>query len=95
MIKNAISIFSYVIFIKNKVILDFGITYRLPIIEILIQLFKRMINRFLECKIQKIVSDDYKAIIEAVKSFFPEITYSFCVFHLLKNINELCIHYFQ
>ncbi len=83
--------FIYVIFTKKKVIFDFGITDRLQIIEILIQLFKRMINRFLECKIQKIVSDDYKTIIEAVKSFFPEVTYSFCVFHQSKNITDVHI----
>ena len=48
-----------------------------------------MINRFLECKIQKIVSGDYRAIIEAVKSFFPEVTYSFCVFHQSENITDV------
>ncbi len=50
-----------------------------------------MINRFLECKIQKIVSDDYKAIIETVKSFIPEVTYSFCVFHQSKNITDVYV----
>lgn len=44
-----------------------------------------MINKFLECKIQNIVSDDYKAITEAVKNVFSEVTHSFCVFHQSKN----------
>jgi rRNA processing protein Gar1 len=45
-------------------------------------------NRFPEGKIQKIVSDEDKAIIGAVKSVFPEVTHSFCVFHQLKKVSK-------
>lgn len=95
MIENVISIYLSMLSSQKKVIFDFGITDKLPIIEVLIQLFKWMINRFMECKIQKIVSDDYKAIIGAVKSVFPEVTHFFCVFHQSKNINEIYIDEFK
>jgi hypothetical protein len=78
----------YVIATKEKVILDFEITNRLPTIEALIPLLIRIKNRFPECKIQKIVSDEDKAIIGAVKSVFPEVVHSFCVFHQLKNVSK-------
>jgi hypothetical protein len=78
----------YVIATKEKVILDFEITDRLPTIEALIPLLMRIKNRFPEGKIQKIVSDEDKAIIGAVKSVFPEIVHSFCVFHQLKNVSK-------
>ena len=78
----------YVIATKEKVILDFEITDRLPKVEALIPLFLRIKNRFPEGKIQKIVSDEDKAIIGAVKSVFPEVVHSFCVFHQLKNVSK-------
>ena len=78
----------YVIATKEKVILDFEITDRLPTIEALIPLLIRIKNRFPEGKIQKIVSDEDKAIIGAVKSVFPEVVHSFCVFHQLKNVSK-------
>jgi hypothetical protein len=78
----------YVIATKEKVILDFEITDRLPTIEALLPLFIRIKNRFPEGKIQKIVSDEDKAIIGAVKSVFPEVAHSFCVFHQLKNVSK-------
>jgi hypothetical protein len=78
----------YVIATKEKVILDFEITDRLPTIEALIPLLMRIKNRFPEDKIQKIVSDEDKAIIGAVKSVFPEVIHSFCVFHQLKNVRR-------
>lgn len=78
----------YVIATKEKVILDFEITDRLPTIEALIPLLMRIKNRFSEDKIQKIVSDEDKAIIGAVKSVFPEVVHSFCVFHQLKNLSK-------
>jgi hypothetical protein len=78
----------YVVATKEKVILDFEITARLPTIEALIPLFIRIKNRFPEGKIQKIVSDEDKAIIGAVKSVFPEVAHSFCVFHQLKNVSK-------
>jgi hypothetical protein len=78
----------YVIATKEKVILDFEVTDRLPTIEALIPLLMRIKNRFPEDKIQKIVSDEDKAIIGAVKSVFPEVIHSFCVFHQLKNVRR-------
>src|SRR5674536_400405 len=54
----------------------------------LIPLFMRIKNRFPEGKIQKIVSDEDKAIIGAVKSVFPKVAHSFCVFHQLKNVSK-------
>ena len=78
----------YVIATKEKVILDFEITDRLPTIEALLPLFIRIKNRLPENKIQKIVSDEDKAIIGAVKSVFPEVAHSFCVFHQLKNVSK-------
>ena len=76
----------YVVATKEKVILDFEVTERSPTIEALIPLFIRLKNRFPNHKIQKIVSDEDKAIIGAVKSVFPEVVHSFCVFHQLKNV---------
>jgi hypothetical protein len=78
----------YVIATKEKVILDFEVTDRLPTIEALMPLFMRIKNRFPEGKIQKIVSDEDKAIIGAVKRVFPEVAHSFCVFHQLKNVSK-------
>ena len=56
----------YVIATKEKVILDLKVTDRLPTTAALIPLFIRIKNRFPEHKIQKIVSDENKAIIGAV-----------------------------
>ena len=78
----------YVIATKEKVILDFEITNRLPTIEALMPLFLRIKNRFPQGKIQKIVSDEDKAIIGAVRNVFPEVSHSFCVFHQLKNVSK-------
>jgi len=78
----------YVIATKEKIILDFEVTDRLPKIEALIPLLLRIKNRFPESKIQKIVSDEDKAIIGAVLSVFPEVVHSFCVFHQLKNVSK-------
>ena len=78
----------YTIATKEKVILDFEITDRLPTIEALITLLTRIKNRFPEGKIKKIVSDEDKAIIGAVKIVFPEVVHSFCVFHQLKNVSK-------
>ena len=78
----------YVIATKEKVILDFEVTDRIPTIKVLIPLLMRIKNRFPEGKIQKIVSDEDKAIIGAVKSVFPVVVHSFCVFHQLKNVSK-------
>jgi len=78
----------YVVATKEKVILDFEVTNRLPTIEALIPLFIRIKNRFPEGKIKRIVSDEDNAIIEAVKTVFPEVSHSFCVYHQLKNVSK-------
>jgi hypothetical protein len=70
----------YVIATKEKVILDLEVTDRLPTIEALIPLLMRIKNRFPEGKIQKIVSDEDKAIIGTVKSVFPEVVHFFVCF---------------
>ena len=78
----------YVIATKEKLILDFEVTDRLSTTAALIPLFIRIKNRFPEHKIQKIASDEDKAIIGTVKSIFPEVVHSLCVFHQLKNVSN-------
>ena len=78
----------YTIATKEKVILDFEITDRLPTIEALIPLLTRIKNRFPESTIQKIVSDEDKAITKAIKAVFPKIIHGFCIFHQLKNVTK-------
>ena len=73
---------------KEKVILDFEITDSLPDTKALIPLMERIKNRFTEGKIKRIVSDEDNAIIEAVKTVFPEVSHSFCVYHQLKNVSK-------
>jgi hypothetical protein len=73
---------------KEKVILDFEITDSLPDAKALIPLMERIKNRFPEGKIKRIVSDEDNAIIEAVKTVFPEASHSFCVYHQLKNVSK-------
>jgi hypothetical protein len=73
---------------KEKVILDFEITDSLPDARALIPLMERIKNRFPEGKIKRIVSDEDNAIIEAVKTVFPEVSHSFCVYHQLKNVGK-------
>jgi transposase-like protein len=73
---------------KEKVILDFEITDSLPDSKALIPLMERIKNRFPKGKIKRIVSDEDNAIIEAVKTVFPEVSHSFCVFHQLKNVSK-------
>lgn len=73
---------------KEKVILDFEITDSLPDTKALIPLMERIKNRFTEGKIKRIVSDEDNAIIEAVKTVFPEVSHSFCVYHQLKNVGK-------
>ena len=79
----------YVIATKEKVILDFEVTDKLPTIAALIPHFIRIKKiDFQNTKYKKIVSNEDKAIIGAVKSIFPEVVHSFCVFHQLKNVNK-------
>jgi len=73
---------------KEKVILDFEITDSLPDAKALIPLMERIKNRFPKGKIKRIVSDEDNAIIEAVKTIFPEASHSFCVYHQLKNVSK-------
>jgi len=73
---------------EEKVILDFEVTNSLPDSKALIPLMERIKNRFPEGKIKRIVSDEDNAIIEAVKTVFPEVCHSFCVFHQLKNVGK-------
>jgi hypothetical protein len=73
---------------KEKVILDFEITDSLPDAKALISLMERIKSRFPEGKIKRIVSDEDNAIIEAVKTVFPEASHSFCVYHQLKNVSK-------
>ena len=42
----------------------------------------------------KIVSDEDTAIIGAVKSIFPNVAHSFCVFHQLKNLTDKYLEIF-
>jgi hypothetical protein len=78
----------YVIATEDKVVLDFQITNYSPIYLELIPLLKRVKNRIPEEDLLKIVSDEEYAISMAVKSVFPNVAHSFCVFHQLKNLTE-------
>ena len=78
----------YVVATKEKVILDFEITKYSPTIEDLVPLLTRIKNRFPESTIQKIVSDEDKAITRAIKAVFPKIVHGFCIFHQLKNVTK-------
>jgi hypothetical protein len=78
----------YVVATKEKVILDFEITKNLPKSEDLLPLLIRIKNRFPESTIQKIVSDEDKAITKAIKTVFPEVVHGFCIFHQLKNVTK-------
>ena len=78
----------YVVATKEKVILDFEITKYSPKYEDLVPLITRIKNRFPESTIQKIVSDEDKAITKAIKAVFPKIIHGFCIFHQLKNVTK-------
>ena len=69
--------------------MDFEVTDRLPTTAALIPLFIRIKKSiFRPQNTKKIVYDEDKAIIGAVKSVFPEVVHSFCVFHQLKNVSK-------
>ena len=78
----------YVVATEDKVVLDFQITNHSPIYLELVPLLKRIRDRIPEKDLLKIVSDEDTAIIGAVKSIFPNVAHSFCVFHQLKNLTE-------
>ena len=78
----------YVVATEDKVVLDFQITNHSPSYLELVPLLKRIRDRIPEKDLLKIVSDEDTAIIGAVKSIFPNVAHSFCVFHQLKNLTE-------
>lgn len=61
----------------------------------LIPLLKRIQNRIPEEEILKFVSDEDNAIIGSVKSVFPNVPHSFCVFHQLKNVTRKYLDEFR
>lgn len=78
----------YVVATEDYVVLDFQITNYMPSYLELVPLLKRIKNRIPEEQILKFVSDEDKAIIGSVKSVFPNVSHSFCVFHQLKNVTK-------
>ena len=78
----------YVVATEDYVVLDFQITNNMPSYLELVPLLKRIKNRIPEEQILKFVSDEDKAIIGSVKSVFPNVSHSFCVFHQLKNVTK-------
>jgi len=78
----------YVVATKDKVVLDFEITNNIPSHVELIPLLKRIKERIPEAQIKKIVSDEDKAIIGAVKVVFPKTPHAFCVFHQMKTVTK-------
>lgn len=71
----------YVVATKEKVVLDFEITNNMPSHVELIPLLKRIKERIPEAQINKIVSDEDRAIIGAVRVVFPKTPHAFCVYH--------------
>ena len=78
----------YVVATEDKVVLDFEITNINPSYLELIPLLDRIKSRIPEGEILKIVSDEEKAIINAVSTVFPDVVHSFCVLHQLKNLTK-------
>ena len=78
----------YVVATEDYVVLDFQITNNMPSYLELVPLLKRIKNRIPEEEILKFVSDEDKAIIGSVKSVFPNVSHSFCVFYQLKNVTK-------
>ncbi|MCD6207165.1 MAG: hypothetical protein J7J06_04135 [Methanosarcinales archaeon] len=67
---------------------DFQMTNYSPIHLELVPLLNRIRDPIPEKDLLKIVSDEDTAIIGEVKSVFPNVAHSFCVFHQLKNLTE-------
>jgi hypothetical protein len=84
----------YVVATEDKVVLDFQITNYSPSYLELVPLLNRIKDRIPEKDLLKIVSDEDTAIIGAVKSIFPNVAHSFCVFHQLKNLTEKYLNVF-
>jgi hypothetical protein len=85
----------YVVATEDKVVLDFQITGYMPGYLELVPLMNRIKSRIPEGEIVKIVSDEDRAIIRAVKSVFLNVAHSFCVFHQLKNVTQKYLDEFQ
>ena len=84
----------YVVATEDYVVLDFQITNYMPSYLELVPLLNRIKNRIPEIEISKFVSDEDKAIIGSVKSVFPDVSHSFCVFHQLKNVTKKYLYEF-
>ena len=76
----------YVVATKDKVVLDFEITNNMPSHVELIPLLQRIKERIPEAQINKIVSDEDRAIIGAVRVVFPKTPHAFCVYPVLDTI---------
>lgn len=85
----------YVVSTEDKVVLDFEITNMNPSYLELVPLFNRIKNRLPEGQIQKIVSDEDNAIIEAVHRILPNVIHAFCVFHQLKTVTRKYLDEFK
>lgn len=85
----------YVVATDDKVILDFIITNPKPPSFCLYPLLNRIKERLGEENIEKVVSDEDKAIIGAVNTILPNAAHGFCVFHQLKNWTEKILDQFE
>ena len=85
----------YVVATDDKVILDFVITDPKPPSACLYPMLKRIRERLGEENIEKVVSDEDKAIVPAVKTILPNTAHGFCVFHQLKNWIEKFLEKFE
>jgi hypothetical protein len=85
----------YVLATEDKVILDFVITDIRPSYISLIPLFKNVKDRLGEANIKRVVSDEDRAIIDAVSHVLPNATHAFCVFHQLKNLTKIYTKVFK
>ncbi len=85
----------YVVATDDKVILDFIITNPKPPSFCLYPLLNRIKERLGEENIEKVVSDEDKAIIDAVNTILPNAAHGFCIFHQLKNWTEKFLDQFE
>lgn len=79
----------YVVSTEEKVIVDFEITPSRPKADDLKPLLKRLKKRFKTNPITRMVSDEERAIIDAIQNVFPGVEHSYCTFHQLKTIQKL------
>lgn len=85
----------YVASTEDKVILDFVITDIQPSYLSLIPLISRLKERLGEDNIDRVVSDEDSAIIDAVKLMLPEADHAFCVFHQLTQLTKIYLQDFK